>query len=242
MHDIDRTLDESNYNDYDDQEFFENEFEYEDELEDEFEDEFEYEYEYEDELEFEAEEESELELAAELLSLNSESELEYFFGKLFRKAKRFVKSKRGRALTGMLRRRFKKVLPMAGTAVGAYFGGPAGAKIGGRASSILGNYFEYELEGMSPEDQELEASKALIKVARDAASMARRIPSSVQAQRAARMAIVKAAKKHAPGLLKNQAGAAGTSASCACGKRTGKKGAWHLIIDRSGNKKLLINV
>ena len=64
----------------------------------------------------------EMELAAELLGLGNEAELEQFFGKLFRKVGRaaghFIKSPVGRALGGILKSAAKQALPIAGSALG----------------------------------------------------------------------------------------------------------------------------
>jgi len=106
MHDIDRTLMEyePEMNEYEDED------EYGAEYESEYEDEYEDEEEYEDEFEaYEAvfDEQEEMELAAELLGVTEEAELDYFLRKLIkragRKVRRFVKSKTGRRLRRVLR-------------------------------------------------------------------------------------------------------------------------------------------
>ena len=154
MHDLDRNLMESEF----ETEYEFNEMEYE---ADEF---FEYENEYEYEDEFSEmgsspfSEEEEFELAAELLAVGSDEELDEFLGKLIRKAargvKRFARSKVGRAIGRGLKSVAKKALPIAGKAVGGFFGGPVGASIGGKLGGFASRLFEMELEGMSPEDQE----------------------------------------------------------------------------------------
>ena len=96
MHNLDRTLDI-------------NEAEYE----------FEFEAEAEQEGEYETLGEMEqLELAAELLEVSNEQELENFFGDVFRKVGKgvsdFAKSSTGQALGGILKQAASKALPVIG--------------------------------------------------------------------------------------------------------------------------------
>lgn len=147
---------------------------------------------------------TEMELAAELLNIEDDDELEQFLGSLAKKAvrgvKKFGRSSVGRALTGKLRGLARKALPWAGRAVGGYFGGPAGAAIGGRLAPGIGRFFGLELEGLSPEDQEFEVARSFVRLAGDAAQQAARAPASMSPDAAASNAIRIAAKKHAPGL------------------------------------------
>lgn len=148
----------------------------------------------------------EMELAAELLSVGSEEELEYFLGRLVkrvaRKVRRAVKSPTGRALRGVLKRAAKKVLPVAGGAAGTFFGGPMGGAIGSNLASAGGRALGLELEGLSPEDQEFEVAKRVVRLAGDAAKVAALSPESGDPVRDAKAAVVKAAKQHAPGLVR----------------------------------------
>lgn len=172
------------------------------------------------ELEYEAaddemplSDEEEMELAADLLNVSSEEELEQFLGKVFNKVrkaargavragKRFFKSGVGRRLGGVLKGLAKKALPIAGTAIGGAFGGPAGAAIGGRLASVGGRLFGLELEGLSPEDQEFEVARRFVRLAASAANNAAKASQTPQSpQRIVRSAVVKAARQHAPGLL-----------------------------------------
>jgi len=207
MHDIDRNLleYESEGGNYE----YENEFEYEDEFEygAEFEAEDEYEAEYYDQEVFN---ESEVEsLAAELLGVTDDQELEQFLGKLIRrvgkKARRFVKSKAGKALGGILKGAAKKALPIIGGSVGTAFGGPAGAAIGSKLGSAAGRIFGLELEGLSPEDQEFEVAKQMVRLAGDATKQVTKTQDRMPPANAAKAAVAAAAKRHAPGLLKSNA-------------------------------------
>jgi len=196
MHDTDRTLMEYEADDY------EGEYEYEDEYE------YEGEYEYEDEYEMESvfDESEEMELASELLTVADDEELEYFLGKLIKKVGRrvgkFVRSKTGRALGRVLKGAVKKALPIAGGAIGTLVGGPAGGAIGGKLAGAAGRIFGLELEGLSPEDQEFEVARRVVRLAGNAAKNAALAPPTASPAVVAKIAVVKAAKKQAPGLIK----------------------------------------
>ena len=191
------------------------EFEYDDEFEDEN---FEWEFESQDNNWVDAgdsewdvgpngafDETMEMELAAELLGVADDEELEEFLGKLARRAtsgvRRFARSRVGRALTQRLRGVARQALPGVGQAVGGLFGGPAGAAVGGSAASGLGRMFGLELEGLSPEDQEFEVARSFVRLAGDAAQEAAKAPDSMNPEAAASQAITIAARRHAPGLV-----------------------------------------
>ncbi len=201
-------------------------YEFEDEFEGEFEGEYEeepyeeFEEEFEDDLEYAEDEEAELEspfteaeemeLAAELLSVTDEDELDMFLGKAFRKARRGIRRARrgvrqfGRTAAGRaLRVGLKRfVLPLAGRGVGTYFGGPVGGMIGGQLGGAAGRVFGLELEGLSPEDQEFEVAKRVVRLTGAAArNLARMRPSSTP-QKTAMKALAAAARIHAPDLVK----------------------------------------
>ncbi len=168
---------------------------------------------YETETEWEAEggspfsQEQEMALAAELLSVSSEQELEQFLGDLISKvgkaAGKVMSSPTGKALGGLLRKAAKTALPVLGTAVGGYFGGPMGAKIGGQLASAGGQLLGLELEGLSNEDQEFEVARRIINLAGYSARRAAHFPRSMHPRRAARAALAMAARRYAPGLLRN---------------------------------------
>jgi len=225
MHDIDRT-----------------QLEYSPELEN-----YEYEqYEY-GETEWSAEtgvfsEAQAMELAAELLEVSSEAELEQFLGDLIKKAGQvvgqFVKSPVGQQLGGLLKGAAKKTLPMVGSAIGGYFGGPSGAQMGSQAASSMGQIFGLELEGLSLEDQEFEAAKSFVQFAGEAAKNAASAPSTANPKAIAQQAATVAARQLAPGLLTGTTAttAAATSGKpcAACGR--GSSGRWI----RRGNKIVLL--
>ncbi len=151
----------------------------------------------------------EMELAAELLEVSSEEELEQFLGDLIGSAQgalgRFVRSDTGRALGGLLKNSLKdltkQALPVVGRAIGQWVspegGGEPGARIGTAAGSLLG----LELEGLSGEDREFEVSRQLVRFTSSAVQHAAMAPPGVPGPVAARAAVQRAARTYAPGLL-----------------------------------------
>ncbi len=82
----------------------------------------------------------EMELAAELLAVSNEAELEQFLGNLFKKAWSGIKSfgsKIARSLGGVLKTVAKTALPYLATAAGTFIGGPVGGAIGGKLGSLV---------------------------------------------------------------------------------------------------------
>lgn len=165
---------------------------------------FEYDFEAENSESGVFNESEEMELAAELLEVRDEAELEQFLGDLIKKAGsaigKVVKSPIGQAIGGVLKAAAKKALPIAGTALGGMFGGPLGAKIGGGLASMAGNALGLELEGLSGEDREFEAAKQFVRFAGDTVKNAVAQPQGNPAAAAGAGAQL-AAQVHAPGLL-----------------------------------------
>jgi hypothetical protein len=235
MHDIDRTLSE-----------------YQPEFEAPGADEFEFEFEFEEgQSEFEdsesgvLDETEEMELAAELLSVSDEAELDQFLGGLFKKIGRrvgkFVKSPIGRKLGGFLKSAAKKALPIVGGAVGTAFGGPVGAALGKNAGAAAGQIFGLELEGLSHEDQEFETARRFVRFAGEAAKNATQTSAAADPQMAAKAATIAAAKKFAPGLLRPAGGRNGGGMMDAGGGGSGgsgRSGRWL----RRGRKIVLMGV
>ena len=168
--------------------------------------EMEYEYdghsEYEGEGEGAFDEAEEMELAAELLEVSDEYELEQFLGGLLKKAKKgaggALKSGVGQQLGGLLKSAAKAALPVVGNALAP--------GVGGVVASGLGSAFGLELEGLSPQDQEFEEARRFVRMAGDAVKAAAGAPPNVSPQRAAQQAVIKAAQKYAPGLLRHASG------------------------------------
>jgi hypothetical protein len=192
-------------------------------------------------------EHQEMELAAELLEVTNEQELDRFLGDLISRAGsavgKFVKSPVGEAIGGVLKTVAKRALPIAGGALGAWVGGPIGARIGSGLASMAGQALGLELEGLSQEDREFEATKQFVRFAGETVKNALTAPSEevsgLSAANAARggierafaiakAAAAEAARVHAPGLLNAQQ-AGGTHA---------QSGRWI----RKGNSIVLVGI
>jgi len=209
----------------------------------------EMEYEYDGQSEYEGEGEGafdeveEMELAAELLEVSDEYELEQFLGGLLRKAKKaaggFLKSGVGQQLGGLLKSAAKTALPAVGNAIAP--------GIGGVVASGLGSAFGLELEGLSPQDQEFEEARRFVRMAGDAVKAAADAPPNASPQQAAQQAVIQAAQKHAPGLLRPASGNANGNGQSQVGRRPrpgggggggGRGGRWV----RQGNRIVLYGV
>jgi hypothetical protein len=182
------------------------------------------------------EEVDEMELAATLLEVTDEAELEQFLGNLFRRARQAIRkglsSPVGRALGGILKGAAKQALPMVSGALGSAIGGPAGAALSDQLTSAAGEVFGLELEGMSPEDQEFEVARQFVRFAGSAVQNAAEVPPNTPPQEAAQAAAVAAAQQHAPGLLR----ATGPAASS---RKSGRPHSGRWI--RRGRNIILIN-
>lgn len=194
-----------------------------------------FEYEFESTSGGAFSEAQEMELAAELLEVGNEAELEQFLGDLIKKAGKavgsFVKSPVGKAIGGVLKGAAKVALPVAGGALGAYVGGPLGAKIGSNLAGMAGKALGLELEGLSQEDREFEAAKQFVRFAGETVKNASSPNAVPDPRKAAIDAATAAAKIYAPGFL----GRRGAGASGATG---GKSGRW----TRQGNTIVVMGV
>lgn len=139
-------------------------------------------------------EEEEMELAEELLSVASEEELDLFLGKVFKKIGRGFK-KTFRPLGRVLKSVAKKALPFVGGALGSFIPIPGvGTAIGSAVGGALSKAFELELEGIEPEEQELEMARRFVRLAANAAQQAAMAPPSVDPAVAANAAVKSAAR------------------------------------------------
>jgi hypothetical protein len=147
----------------------------------------------------------EMELAAEFLEVENDEELEHFLGSLIHDVGstlgKVVKSPIGQAVGGVLKSVAKTALPIAGGALGGVVGGPIGAMIGSNLASVAGSALGLELEGLSPEDREFEASKQFVRFAGQTVANALQTESSGDPEAVAHAAAVDAARIHAPGLM-----------------------------------------
>jgi hypothetical protein len=144
-------------------------------------------------------------LAADLLDVKNEQELEYFLGDVIADAAKavgkFISSPTGQALGSGLKDVAKQVLPVAGQALGDYLGGPTGGQIGQTLGQTVAGTFE-----MGPEELEWEAANTFVKLASEAAKNAAQAPPGADPHAVAQQAIIEAAKVHAPRLASVLAG------------------------------------
>jgi hypothetical protein len=144
----------------------------------------------------------EMELAANLLEVGSEAELDRFLGNLIsrvgRAAGSVARSPTGQAVAGILKDAAKRALPTIGRAIEQRLDGAAGAGVSAQVVKAAGQYLGLELEGLSPEDQEFEAAKSFVRFAGEAAKNAVRAPAGI----APEAAVMQAARRYAPGLLR----------------------------------------
>ncbi len=164
------------------------------------------------------EEAEETELAADLLAVNNERELDQFLGNLLRRAASAVggalRSPMVHPLGGLIKGAVRRILPGVGRAFSGLVGRGAGGQIGhlaAGASQILG----MEFEGLSAEDQEFAAAKQLVRLAGTAVAEAAANPSPEAPANAARQAVMHAIQLHAPGLGRS----AQQRQDCGCGSR-----------------------
>jgi hypothetical protein len=161
-------------------------------------------------------ENEEMELTAQMLEVSNEQELDLFLGDLINKAGsaiggfvnqagravgNFVRSPTGQAIGGVLKGLAKQALPIAGGALGAYFGGPLGAQIGSGLASTAGQALGLELEGLSQEDKEFEATRQFVRFAGEAVKNALQASPNANPATVANAAAALAARTHAPGFL-----------------------------------------
>jgi len=175
-----------------------------------------YEYEYEDaeapfeEMEADAfyDQPDEMELAYELLNVADEDELEYFLGNVLKTvipaAAKFARSDTGKALGGILKSAVKSAAPIVGGALGSLIPIPGvGTAAGAALGKAVGNALEMELEGLAPDDQELEAARRMVRIAKDAAQQAASAPKTANPAATAKNALLNAVKRHAPMAVNN---------------------------------------
>jgi len=198
-----------------------------------------YEFEF-DAHEFgDAREQHEIELAAELLSVSDEQELDQFLSKLWRGARGILNTPAGQKLKGMLRKTASDAIPLAGQAIGGYFGGDKGAAFGGKVASAAGQLFGLELEGLSPEDRELQIARRYVRLASEALRRLASSSSGGDPMRIAQTAFIGAARRHAPGLASRMANGYGNGyGNGTRGRARARTGRWF----RRGGKIVVLGL
>jgi hypothetical protein len=142
------------------------------------------------------------ELAAELLDVVNESELDEFVGGLVAEAAwnagRRIPVETGRALASELRKTVERTLPTLTIALDHER--RPGATAGPATADTAARVFGVELEGMSAEDRDFEIARRFVRFAHEATVRAA-TASAPDPATAARDAVAKAGRELAPGLL-----------------------------------------
>src|SRR5262245_10911965 len=177
----------------------------------------------------------EIAMATELLGVSTEDELDQFLGDLVKKVGGAVgKIARG-PIGGLLKGVVKKVLPMAGGALGSFIPIPGvGTAVGTALGNAAANLFEVNLAGMSQEDQEFDIARRFVRLAGDAVANAANAGPAAATPAGAKAALIEAARTHAPGLARTLAsGGMGITAPVA--GAAGRTGRWirrgrHIVV------------
>ncbi len=151
---------------------------------------------------------NEIALAAELMNVQNDAELQQFIGKLIRTGRNLLRSPAGRVLVSGLRKVARKTLPMVAKVAGSALGGPAGGIIGGALGNLAVNAMGLEVQGMTQEEANFASARQFVRFARQAARIADQAVTRPGANPAtiARSAVMLAAQQYAPGLLGPQGG------------------------------------
>lgn len=141
-----------------------------------------------------------MELAAELMEVGSERELENFLGRLIKKAWRGIKKVAGgvlrplgsvlRPLGGVLKAVAKRALPFVAGAAGTFFGGPVGGALGASLGSAISKALELEYEALEQEEKEFEMARSYVRMATDTARQAAMAPPNLDPDTAVRNAFL----------------------------------------------------
>jgi uncharacterized protein (DUF697 family) len=172
------------------------------------------------------------EIAAELLSVSNQQELNDFLGSLIKKAGgaigKIVKSTIGQHLGSYLKSAAGKALPIAGRVLGNAIAPGVGGKIGGKIGSMAGSMFGLELEGLSAEDVQFEAAKQFVRFGGEATQRALKLAEQgIPVPSATSTAITQAAERYLPGLTRKRASSQEP--------RLPQRGSW----ERQGSKIVL---
>lgn len=159
-------------------------------------------------------EDEELALAMELLEVSSEAELDRFLGKMFRSVWRGVKKagsaigKIAKPLAGALKAVAKTALPFVGGALGSFIPIPGvGTAIGTAVGGALSKALEMEMQGMPPDQREVDMARRFVRLAADAAGAAAQGEGSPQQIRAA---LIDALRRQAGAQHTQEEGESGT--------------------------------
>lgn len=148
----------------------------------------------------------EMELAAQLLEITDDFELDQFIGRQLQAAARAAGSAIPSPVLEPLSRALKQTLRHTLRIVGGG-GETLASNPSGHADPSLAvgaNTFGLELEGLSPEDQEFELARRFVRLTRSAGRRAPRFARRLPPRAAVRRTLVAAARRHAPGLLRRR--------------------------------------
>jgi hypothetical protein len=149
-----------------------------------------------------------MELAAELLEVTNEQDLENFLGSLISSAGKalggLVKGPIGKTLGGVLKGVAKQALPIAGGALGTFLGGPVGTALGSSLGSMAGQALGLETEGLSGEDRDFEVARQFVRFAGETVRNALEAPPNADPAMVAHAAAADAAQTHAPSFFGGQ--------------------------------------
>lgn len=164
------------------------------------------------------------ELAAELLAVSTEAELDRFLGSLVKRAWSGVKKvgqvagRLARPLGGVLRTVAKTALPFVGGALGSFIPIPGvGTALGSALGGALSQALEAELGELNHEERELEMAHRFVQMAGTAARLAADAAGQADPRRVVERALTQAARQHLPGL----------PANLASGRVMSPTGRWH---------------
>ena len=164
----------------------------------------------------------EVELAAELLSVSSEQELDRFLGKLVKKVGSVV-GKVAKPLGGVLRAVAKKALPFVGSALGTFIPIPGvGTALGSALGGALAKALELEFAGLNYEDREFEMARRFVRMAGTAARQAALSSPDTDPQEMAEAAVMDAVRQHVPNLPARVTNGKSTGSGAMGDARTGR--------------------
>jgi hypothetical protein len=147
-------------------------------------------------------ESEEQQLAADLLAVNNERELDRFIWALLRRAADISGGKLhvdvGGRLGGLVRIAIQRVLPGVGRGFDVSLASQS-KQTSADAEALLG----FESEGLSAEDRELNSAMQIVRLVGTAAEAASH-PGKGEPEDVARAAMIEAAQRHAPGLVRSR--------------------------------------
>jgi hypothetical protein len=141
----------------------------------------------------------EMALAAELLSVSNEAELDQFLGKLWSGIKKVgsVVGKVAQPFAGVLKAMAKKALPFVGGALGSLIPIPGvGTALGSALGGAVSNALEMEFADMELEDREFEMARRFVRIAGTAAQQLARAAPGSRPQAAIGSTLAAAAQQH----------------------------------------------